>query len=186
MISHQQPAFDDGQEVHDADLRAVQTLATLRAGLTVELSDAELRAQVTRLLAGSLQSGDHPIARGLLEREIDELGRVGQGGSETLYTLVAIVARYADPEDAPLIFRAREATPETRAGVDVEQMARAGVSSVRRAQQAVLREGGVGAEEASRALAWLDAGARSGAFDDLPGYFAWSDERFGLHVSGPT
>jgi hypothetical protein len=29
-------------------------------------------------------------------------------------------------------------------------------------------------------------GIAEGAANDLPAYFAWSDERFGLHVSGPT
>lgn len=173
-------------ESNDADRGAERTLAALRAGEDADLSDTTLLADVARLLAGSLQPGDHAVARRLLEREIAALERAGRGATETVYTLVAIVARYADPQDALLIWRAREATPETRSGLDVEQMARLGVSSVRRALQATIREDDARGAEASRALEWLESGARSGAFDDLPAYFAWSDERFGLHVSGPT
>lgn len=185
-MGDQRRDIHDGQGVHEADPHAVQELAALRSGEAIDLADAGVRAEVTRLLAGSLQPGDHQIARRLLDHEIAALEHAGQGETETLYTLVAIVARYADPEDAPLIWRARAATPETRAGVDVEQMARAGVSSVRRTLQTIAREGGARSSEASWALDWLESGARGGAFDDLPGYFAWSDERFGLHVSGPT
>jgi hypothetical protein len=42
------------------------------------------------------------------------------------------------------------------------------------------------AEASRHALDWLEEGASVGAFDDLPGYFLWADERFGLSVSGPT
>lgn len=167
-------------------MNAEETLAALRAGGEADLDDAETRAEVTALLAGSLQPGDHAPARRLLEGEIDALRMAGAGATETLYTLVAIVARYADPEDAPLIWRARMATPETRAGLDVEQMARAGATAVRWRLSDLARGVGPQAEEAAAALQWLEAGAATGAFDDLPGYFAWSDERYGLHVSGPT
>lgn len=167
-------------------MRPDLALAALRSGEDAAPGGSDARAEVTRLLAGSLQPGDHAIARRLLEREVAALALIGRGATETLYTLVAIVARYADPEDAPLIWRARMATTETRAGVDVEQMARAGVANVRRYLQKLARFGGDEAEPAILALAWIEAGAASGAFDDLAAYFAWSDERFGLHVSGPT
>ena len=181
-----EPETDDAPPAHAADSTAEHALAALRSGLSADVADADLRPQVTRLLAASLQPGDHVIARRLLEKEVAALERAGRGATDTLYTLVAIVARYADPGDALLVWRTREATPETRAGLDVEQMARLGVSAARRALQAIIREGGAQGAEASRALEWLESGARSGAFDDLPAYFAWSDERFGLHVSGPT
>jgi hypothetical protein len=173
-------------------------LARLRAGgeaaepiyaaLTYQpgADSAALRAALTRLLAGSLCPADHDLARWLLQQETVDLTAAGHGVSETLYTLVAAVARYADPDDVLLLWRAREATPETRAGVDVEQFARAGVERVRRRLKALIRTGGQRAAEASEALQWLDDGLAAGASSDLPGYFAWSDERFGLHVSGPT
>lgn len=144
------------------------------------------RAAVTRLLAASLRPADRDLARWLLEQETAALAAAGHGVSETLYTLIASVARYADPDDVLLLWRAREATPETRVGVDVEQFARAGVDRVRRRLQTLMRTGGPRAVEASEALQWLDDGLAAGASSDLPGYFAWSDERFGLHVSGPT
>ena len=145
-----------------------------------------LRAEVARLLAGSLRPGDREIARWLLEQEIAAHEAVGQGASEALYTLIAAVARYADPDDALLIWRARTATPQTRAGVDVEQAARAGVERVRRRLRALVVAGGPRARAAADALEWLDEGVVSGAASDLPDYFAWADERFGVRVAGPT
>jgi hypothetical protein len=147
---------------------------------------AERRAAVAALLAGSLRPGDRDLARWLLEQEVAAHEAAGRGASGTLYTLLAAVARYADPDDVLLLWRARLATPETRAGVDVEQAARAGVERVRRRLQTLIRQGGPRAAEAAQALEWLDAGVASGAAADLPGYFAWADERFGLRVSGPT
>jgi hypothetical protein len=147
---------------------------------------AVLRAALTRLLAASLRPADRGLARWLLQQETTALAAAGHGVSETLYTLIAAVARYADPDDVLLLWRAREATPETRAGVDVEQFARAGVERVRRRLQTLIRTDGPRAAEASEALQWLDEGLAAGASSDLAGYFAWSDERFGLHVSGPT
>jgi hypothetical protein len=144
------------------------------------------RADVTRLLAASLRPTDRDLARWLLEQETAALAAADHGASETLYTLIAAVARYADPDDVLLLWRAREATPETREGVDVEQLARAGVDRVRRRLQALVRAGGPRAAEASEALQWLEDGLVAGASDDLPGYFAWSDDRFGLRVAGPT
>jgi hypothetical protein len=47
-------------------------------------------------------------------------------------------------------------------------------------------QGGPEAGEAEATLAWVQASVTSGAASDLPAYFAWSDERFGLHISGPT
>ena len=96
------------------------------------------------------------------------------------------MARYADPDDALLIWRARTATPQTRAGVDVEQAARAGVERVRRRLRALVATGGPRVRAAADALAWLDEGVASGAASDLPDYFAWADERFGVRVAGPT
>jgi hypothetical protein len=60
------------------------------------------------------------------------------------------------------------------------------VDAVRRYLSQLRDANGPEASEATAALAWLDEGARDGAFSDLPGYFAWSDERFGITVSGPT
>lgn len=149
-------------------------------------SHAAGRAEVVRLLAGSLRPADKLTARWLLEQEIAYHEALGHGASETLYTLVAAVARYADPDDVLLLWRARQATPETRAGVDVEQVFRAGVDRVRRRLQTLVRQGGPRSRDAAEALEWLESGVASGAADDLPGYFAWADERFGLLVSGPT
>ncbi len=186
----------------DARMTAKELLDSLRAGgapadaaraVLAAVPDnsstadsATRRAEVTRLLAASLRPGDREIARWLLSQETAALGADGHGATETLYTLIAAVARYADPDDVLLLWRAREATPETRAGVDVEQLARAGVDRVRRRLQALVRAGGARAGEAAEALQWLDDGFASGAGSDLPGYFAWSDERFGLRVAGPT
>ena len=135
-----------------------ETLAALRAGgaaaerakvalaHTGEPNEREehtrLCAEVARLLAGSLRPGDREIARWLLEHEIATHEAAGHGAREALYTLIAAVARYADPDDALLIWRARTATPETRAGVDVEQAARAGVERVRRRLRALVAAGG--------------------------------------------
>lgn len=147
---------------------------------------AALRAEVARELAASLHPGDRPLARWLLEQEIAAHETAGRGASEALYTLIAAVARYADPDDVLLLWRARNATPETRAGVDVEQAARAGVERVRRRLRALVGRGGSRARDAAEALEWLEQGLAAGAGEDLPGYFAWADERFGVRVCGPT
>ncbi len=147
---------------------------------------AALRAEVARELAGSLRPGDRPLARWLLEQEIAAHEAAGRGASETLYTLIAVVARYADPDDVLLLWRARNATPQTRAGVDVEQVTRAGVERVRRRLRALVSRGGPRAMEAAEALEWLEQGLAAGAGDDLAGYFTWADERFGVRVCGPT
>lgn len=168
-------------------------LAALRAGgpgadpARIALAqDGSMRAAVTMLLAASLRPTDRPIARELLEQEIAAHEAAGHGASETLYTLIAAVARYADPDDVLLLWRARQATPETRSGMDVEQLARAGVEHVRRRLITLAHGSGPRASEARQALEWLESGVATGALDDLPGYFAWADERFGLHISGPT
>ena len=145
-----------------------------------------MRAAVVADLASSLQPADHALVRRLLEMEVTAHKQAGHGASETLYTLVAALARYADPQDVLLIWRAHEATPETRAGLDVEQAMRAGVEPVRQRLRALIASDAGGSAEAADALAWLEAGIAAGAADDLPGYFTWADERFGLHVSGPT
>lgn len=144
------------------------------------------RAGVSALLAASLRPGDREHARWLLEQEIAAHEAAGHGASETLFTLVAAAARYADPDDVLLLWRARQATPETRTGVDVEQAFRAGIERVRRRLETLTRQQGARAREAADALEWLESGVSSGAAEDLPGYFAWADERFGLRISGPT
>lgn len=179
-----------------ADLRAGgQRAAAAQSEVTFHgrESDAEAgmrsagrRAAVSSLLAASLRPDDRSLARWLLEQEIAAHEAAGQGASETLFTLVAAVARYADPDDVLLLWRARQATPETRAGVDVEQAFRAGVERVRRRLQTLTRQQGARARDAAEALEWLESGLALGAGGDLPGYFAWADERFGLHITGPT
>jgi hypothetical protein len=130
------------------------------------------------------------MVRWLLEQETLRQRAVGTGDSEALYALVAALARFGRPEDAFVIFRAHEATDETRVGVDVEQVGRLGVDAVRRflctVIDAGIDAGGPDAGEAAQAMVWLEDGLAAGAFADLAGYFAWADERFGLHVSGPV
>jgi hypothetical protein len=147
---------------------------------------ARLRAEVAQALGRDLRPTDRPLARWLLEQEIAAHMARGVGASEALYTLVATVARFAQPADAPLIWRARQVTPETRTGVDVEQLVRAGVAATRTTLERMAAQPGAQADEARQALGWLDDGATAGAFDDLAGYFLWADERFGLTISGPT
>jgi hypothetical protein len=166
------------------DLRAGGEAA--RAAQQIIVANAVTRTDVARLLAASVTPADHALARWLLRLETGALTAAGSGESETLYTLVALVARFADPHDALLIWRARQATPEAQAGVDVEQMARLGLDGVRRYLSQLRDANGLEASDAAAALTWLDEGERDRAFGDLPGYFAWSDERFGITVSGPT
>lgn len=147
---------------------------------------ARQRAEVAALLAATLRPEDKPVARWLLEQEIAAHEAAGHGASETLFTLVAAVARYADPDDVLLLWRARQATPETQTGVDVEQAFRGGVERVRRRLETLIRQQGARARDAADALEWLESGVSLGATEDLPGYFTWADERFGLHISGPT
>lgn len=178
---------------------AEQLLAQLRAGGTgvehaqsllafvpSEAARDGMRAEVTVLLAASLQPSDRDVTRWLLDQETMRLRAAGQGASEALYTLVAALARFGSPQDALAIWRAREATPQTRAGVDVEQMGRLGVDAVREVLRSIRDAGGADASEAAEALAWLEDDIALGAFADLAAYFAWADERFGLHVSGPV
>jgi hypothetical protein len=173
---------------------AAQDACSCLAHVAGDPGDGEwtaLRAEVARILAQSIGPTDHPIVRWLLEQETAAAhdggqGEGGQGESGALYTLIAALAHFARVEDALLIWRAREATSQTRAGVDVEQMARAGVDGVRRYLRSIVEGAGAQARDAANALAWLEEGVASGAFADLTAYFAWADERFGLHVSGPT
>jgi len=144
------------------------------------------RAAVARLLAASLRPADHALTCWLLEQEISAHEAAGRGAAETLFTLIAAVARYADPDDVLLLWHARNATAETRAGVDAEQALRAGFERVRRRLNVLMQLGGPRATEAACALEWLADGVAMGAAADLPSYFAWADRRFGLHVSGPT
>lgn len=148
---------------------------------------AQLRAAVAGELAASLGPADEGVSRWLLRQEIAAHRARGSGASETLLTLVAAVARYGRSDDALLIWRAHEATAETRAAVDVEQVARADLASTRTTLARLAASADVEEAEAARhALDWLEEGAAVGAFGDLPGYFLWADERFGLTVSGPT
>ena len=168
----------DAERAHDA--LAFTTLTG------EETEHAALRSEVTALVAGSLRPTDRPLVRWLLEQEVAAHEAAGHSASETLYTLVAALARYADPDDVLLLWRARDATAETRAGVDAEQALRAGVERVRRRLRMLIQRGGPRAEDARQALEWLEQGIAAGAAEDLPGYFAWSDERFGLSISGAT
>lgn len=165
---------------------AARGLLAYQPGAPNTAERAALRAEVARELAASLHPGDRPLARWLLEQEIAAHESAGHGASDTLYTLIAAVARYADPDDVLLLWRARNATPEARDGVDVEQAARAGVERVRRRLRVLIGRGGPRAREATEALEWLEQGLAAGAGDDLAGYFAWADERFGVRVCGPT
>lgn len=163
-------------------LRAGERPAARNESPEARQQDAAWRAAVTKALLADLRPGDHTLVIWLLSRELDALD-----APETLYRLIAAVARFARPDDALLIWRAAQVTPETRVGVDVEQALRAGPEAVLRAlgQRASSRKD-TEADDAAAALAWVRAGIANGAADDLPAYFAWSDERFGLHVSGPT
>lgn len=168
-------------------LRAGERPAARNESPEARQQDAAWRAAATEALLADLRPDDHALAIWLLQRELDALGAAGAGAPETLYRLIAAVARFARPDDALLIWRAARATPETRDGVDVEQALRAGLEAVLRAlgRRASAR-GEADGDDAAAALAWVRAGIANGAADDLPAYFAWSDERFGLHVSGPT
>lgn len=149
-------------------------------------SHARERAAVVHVLARSLASSDYALVRWLLEQEIADHEANGAGATETLYTLVAALARFGRARDVLLLWRAREATAETRAGMDVEQVARAGLERVRAYLHRAREATGSRRDAAVAALAWIEASAAEGAFADLPAYFAWADERYGLEVSGPT
>lgn len=147
---------------------------------------ATARDEVVRELAAQLVPTDRPLVRWLLEQEAASVRAAGRGVTETLYTLVAALARFGQPEDALPLWRAHEATPETRAGIDVEQLLRADPERVRLYLGELAHGQGALAHEARAALAWIEAGIADGAATDLPGYFYWADERFGLQVTGPT
>ena len=146
----------------------------------------ELRALAASVLAAGLRPPDRSVTRWLLEQEISTHEARGSGASEALYTLIAALARFGQPSDVMTLWRARQATPETRAGVDAEQFARPGLAATRALLTNLSRAGGPDAAESRAALDWLNESQRMGAFDDLPAYFAWSDERYGLHINGPT
>jgi hypothetical protein len=153
---------------------------------TSRTTRAALRAEVVRDLAAQLTPTDRPLIRWLLEQEITQLESAGRGVTETLYTLVAALARFGQPEDVPLLWRARETTAEAQSGVDVEQLLRAGPDRVRDELRGLIQRKEPEAREAQAALHWIEAGIAAGAADDLAGYFHWADARFGLQVSGPT
>jgi hypothetical protein len=172
-----------------AALRQVGTDAAareaLRAGAGSGDAAADLRARVTARLITTLLPADHATVRWLLAEEVESLARQGRGATGTLYLLVAACARFGDPADALLLWRAYIATPETRATVDVEHLARAGVERVRRAL-VTQAEAGPLRTEAAAALAWFEEGVTSMALDDLASYFAWSDEQYGLVTGAPA
>ena len=175
---------------------AARDLERLRAGERPANRDAAWWAAITGELLADLRPDDHALAVWLLEQEIAAISQsgasqsgasqAGADGLETLYRLVAAVARFARPADALLIWRAARATPETRLGVDVEQALRAGPEATLRTLHRLSAPGDSQAKDAAAALAWVEEGVAEGAASDLPAYFAWSDERFGLHISGPT
>jgi hypothetical protein len=169
-------------------------LAKLRAGGADELAarrllaagDPEadaLRAQVASELATTLRARDRATTRWLLAEETAALAARGDE-SETFYTLIAALARFGQPSDALALWRARETSAATRIGVDAEQFARAGWTATRDWLASVMRGGGSEAAEARAALAWLDRAAAEGRFGNLPEYFAWSDQRYSVQVSG--
>lgn len=185
MSEEAEALLDALRQANDASVAARNQLAF--SGDKAESADHQrLRGEVAAALGQSLLPSDRGIARWLLQQEIAAHQARGQGASEALYTLVAAVARFAQAEDALLIWRARQATPETREGVDVEQMARLGLDTARVTLARLAKQPGPQRDDARQALAWLDAEEASGAFDDLPGYFLWADERFGLLISGPA
>jgi len=161
-------------------------LSHLRAGERAANRDVAWRTAITQELLADLRPEDHALAVWLLEQEIAGISQSSAGDLDTLYRLVAAVARFSRPMDALLIWRAARTTSETRLGVDVEQALRAGPEATRRTLQRLSARGDSEAEDAAAALAWVEEGIAEGAASDLPAYFAWSDERFGLHVSGPT
>ena len=165
---------------------ATHNLNRLRAGERPPSLSAAWRAALTQALLADLRPGDHGLAVWLLEQESAALAHAGAGDPETLYRLVAAVARFARPADALLIWRATRATPETRMGADAEQALRAGSEATLQALQRLSAQDNPQAGDAAAALAWIAAGIAEGAANDLSAYFAWSDERFGLHISGPT
>jgi hypothetical protein len=170
---------------------AARDLSRLRAGEHPTNRDASWRAAITQELLADLRPEDHALAAWLLEQEIAAVSQSGAsqseaGDLETLYQLVAAVARFARPADALLIWRAAQATPETRLGVDVEQALRAGPEATLRTLHRLCSRGDSQAQDAAAALVWVEEGVAEGAASDLPAYFAWSDERFGLRISGPT
>ncbi len=173
----------DGQNKQDGQdaLNPLQLLADLRSDgvrapaarsiLAFHPDDSgtdALRVEVARLLVASVRPSDHALVRWLLEQETLRQRAVGTEGSEILYALVAALARFAQPEDALSIWRAREATDETRVGVDVEQVGRLGVDAVRRFLRSMIDAGidagGPEAGAAARAMAWLEDGLAAGAF----------------------
>lgn len=179
----------------DATADLAHDLERLRAGErpAVRATSADARQEYTRwrtaiahALLADLRPGDHAPVVWLLEQERAGIASGDTADVELLYRLIAAVARFAQPEDALLIWRAAQTTAETRIGVDVEQAVRAGPEAVLRTLERLASSDDAQAEDAQEARAWVREGIANGAASDLPAYFAWSDERFGLHVSGPT
>ncbi|HEV2237932.1 MAG TPA: hypothetical protein VGR57_14830, partial [Ktedonobacterales bacterium] len=176
--SHLLAALRQGGAAADAAREMLRAAASAGAA-------AALRARVTDALIAALLPSDHAVVAWLLGEEIATLARQGHGATDALYLLVAACARFGNADDALLLWRAYTATPETRATVDVEHLARAGVERVR-ATLGALAAAGPQRTEAAAALAWFEQGVASGALDDLAGYFAWSDEQYGLVAGAPV
>src|SRR5487761_2798222 len=178
------------EERYTMNDRVDEALAALRrGGHTAEAITPQLAfagAEVAAALAGALRPTDHRVVRWLLEQEILAHEARGVGAREALFTLVAALARFGQPSDALLLWRAWRATPDTRAGVDVEQLGRLNVSRTLAHLTTLAKLDDEQARQAADALAWLNSGSAAGAFDDLPAYFLWADERFGVTISGPT
>jgi hypothetical protein len=179
----------------DATGDLAHDLEQLRAGVrpTARATSGDARKEYSRsrtavahALLADLRPGDHAPMAWLLEQERGDIASGNTTDVELLYRLIAGVARFAHPEDALLIWRAAQTSDETRIGVDVEQALRAGPEAVLRTLERLAMSDSAQAEDARAALAWVREGIANGAASDLPAYFAWSDERFGLHVSGPT
>jgi hypothetical protein len=164
---------------------AAAARAALCAGASTGDAAADLRARVAAVLIAALLPTDREQVRWLLGEEVEALERQGHGATDTLYLLVAACARFGNADDALLLWRAYAATPETRATVDVEQMARAGVERVR-ATLGAQASAEPQHTEAAAALRWFEEGIASGALDNLAGYFAWSDEQYGLVTGAPV
>ncbi len=152
-----------------------------------DTAHSALRAVVTTFLTSSLLPSDRPLVRYLLGEEVATQRAAGEGDTETLLTLAVALARFAQPDDALLLWQAHDVTAETREAVDVELIGRAGVDRVRQALQRIAASGNAdSARDARNALAWLESGEALGAFADLPAYFTWAEDRYGIAVSGPV
>lgn len=172
---------------HDLErLRAGERPTARSTSVDARKEFTQWRTAIAHALLADLRPGDHTPMVWLLEQERADIASGNTTDVELLYRLIAATARFAQPEDALLIWRAAQTTDETRIGVDVEQALRAGTEAVLRRLEWLATSNDAQAKDAQAALAWVREGIANGAANDLPAYFAWSDERFGLHISGPT